>query len=372
MKKKILIFIPGFEYKKNHSQTFVKTRIEQYIENGHEVDILSISKNKVTKNKNGLNITNFKNYNEINRFLESNIQNYDLLFVHFITFQFIKIINNLKKINIVIWIHGIEGQKWNWYLFDIFAKPFWLFKHIIYNILHLRLFRKFVLKKKDNVKFIFVSNWMKEVFFRDLGVNINKKNYSIIPNPVDSIFFNKISRPLKINNNILILKNFSSLKYAGDITIKYILKLSKTKTFKYYNFTIIGKGKILDKNIKFLKFSNIKIINTFISSKKLLNYQKKNCVFIYLTRMDSQSVTLSEALSSGMVCISSFNTAIPEFIDNKKDGFLIKNYDDFLKVLKLLKNNSKLINKISKRSLSRSQILRSNKIFNKEKLFIKL
>ena len=64
--------------------------------------------------------------------------------------------------------------------------------------------------------------------------------------------------------------------------------------------------------------------------------------------MDSQSVTLSEALSSNLICISSNNTAIPEFIKRNKNGFLIDNsYYEFEKLIQkiYLNNNYKILRK---------------------------
>ena len=215
---------------------------------------------------------------------------------------------------------------------------------------------------------------MKNVFVKDLNIKKNLPKNIVIPNPIDNIFFKKIKRQKKIKKNILIVKNFSSYKYAGDTTIDYLKKLSFNPIFKEFNFTIIGKGVILDRNIqKIENFKNIKIINKFLDNKNIFKYHKNNSIFIYLTRMDSQSVTLSEAISSGLVCISSKNTAIPEFIKNNYNGLLINSYGEFLNSLVLLNNNFKLLQKLSKNSIKISKKnLKSEIIFSSEQKFLSL
>ena len=369
--KKILLFTPNYSLNNGHNQTFISTRINQYIKNDINVDVITIQKKKRIIRKNSkFKVRVFENYSELDFFLNKNIHMYDKIFVHFITFKFIKIINKHKK-KIFIWIHGIEAQKWKWYLFDIFNKPIWFLKHIVYNLIQLRNL-KIYLKNNKNTKLIFVSKWMKEVFTEDVGINLKKYRYAIIPNPIDRIFFNKTNREERFKNNILIIKNFTSKKYAGDITINYLLKLSKCKIFKKYNFNIVGKGSILDKNMSNLNFKNVKVLNQFFNSKTIFKFHKNNSIFIYLTRMDAQSVTLSEALCSGMVCISSNNSAIPEFISNKKNGFLVNNFEQFKKILTQLNKNKNLVNKISSSAIKNSKYLKPENIFKMEKKFIKL
>ncbi len=371
--KKILLFTPSFNVHKNHGQIFIKTRINEYIKNGYKVNLVSLSKKKKIIKKNKLKILYFENYDGIKKYLFKNIYNFDKIFIHFITLQFIKILKSFGNLDINIWIHGIEGQSWKWYSFDKYLKPFWFFKHFIYNSLHIFFFKRFLRDNSHKIKLIFVSKWMKNVFIKDLNIKKNLPKNTVIPNPIDNIFFNKIRRLKKTKKNVLIVKNFSSYKYAGDITIDYLQRFSSSPLFKEFNFTIIGKGTILEKNIyKIKNFKNIKIIKRFIDNKHIFKYHKKNSIFIYLTRMDSQSVTLSEAIASGSVCISSKNTAIPEFVKNNYNGFLVDTYDEFLRSLVLLRNNFKIFEKFSNNSISISKNFKSEQIFSLERKFINL
>jgi len=180
-----------------HGQTFIKTRIEEYKKNGFEVNILTLGKKKIIKRNKYSKFLIFKNYEEIQIFLNENIANYKYFFIHFITYKLIKIIRAYKDINICIWIHGIEAQKWYWYNFDIFLKPIWFFKHIIYNIFQLYFLKKFISSNEQNIKIIFNSRWMKKIFMKDLRITKIKNKFAIIPNPVDESFFKKFKRVKK-------------------------------------------------------------------------------------------------------------------------------------------------------------------------------
>ncbi len=48
-------------------------------------------------------------------------------------------------------------------------------------------------------------------------------------------------------------------------------------------------------------------------------------VFLSPTRMDAQGVMMCEVMASGLLTISSDNTAIPEFIVDEQNGILIDN-----------------------------------------------
>ena len=159
------------------------------------------------------------------------------------------------------------------------------------------------------------------------------------------------------------------------ILILLFFLLSINFKFKYFKFIFkifTNNRKMPSKNIIESYDENVINEDNYISNEKLHRYHKENSIFIYLTRMDSQSVTLSEALSSGLVSISSNNTAIPEFINNNHNGFLINDFEDFIDCIKLLNKNTKLLKKISNNSIKKSKFLQPESIYNEERKFLKL
>jgi N-acetyl sugar amidotransferase len=352
---KIGIFVPNFTVnKEGHVPVFFQTRVDGYIKSGHQVEIITHSFNLEAQleNKN-LTITVIKK-KEIYEYLRRTINDREILFIHFINFRIIRFLLNYN-INATVIFHGVEAISAKRYRFDWKLKPFFFFKKYIYNLIQFYFLKK-IINKKKNIKFIFVSNWMKRSIEEDLGVNFSKSQCSIIHNPVDRKFtdanFKLINSRSKIN--IIVVKNFDSYKYGGDLTIKFILKFSKNKLFDNFNFTIIGRGVILEKYKKKLSnYKNINLINKFIKNKELINLYKENDIFLYLTRLDAQSVSISEALSTGMVVVSSNIAAIPEFIKDSYNGYLIENnYESFKSKFEYIyqnKNNLEIISQNAKK-----------------------
>tara|TARA_Y100000591_G_C21452873_1_gene506966 strand:- start:154 stop:501 length:348 start_codon:yes stop_codon:yes gene_type:complete len=67
---------------------------------------------------------------------------------------------------------------------------------------------------------------------------------------------------------------YESYKYAGDITIDYLVEFSKTRIFDKFNFTLIGTGSILEygdvvKTRDFKVFSKVFKINKSLSLLKV-------------------------------------------------------------------------------------------------------
>ena len=64
------------------------------------------------------------------------------------------------------------------------------------------------------------------------------------------------------------------------------------------------------------QFSNVKLEKRFLQQFEIANYHKNYGVFLVPTRRDSQGVSRDEAMSSGLVPITTNTSAIPEFVDN--------------------------------------------------------
>jgi len=164
---------------------------------------------------------------------------------------------------------------------------------------------------------------MKKVMETDVGVKI--KNYEIIPNVINTDLFKYEKKDLDKRKKILIIRNFDSRKYANDISINAILKLKEKEYFQDLEFCIFGQGRYFDAlTKKLLGLENVKIHNKFLSQMEIARTHKDYGVFLCPTRQDSQGVSMCEAMSSGLVPITSNNTAIPEFV-SEEGGYLTDN-----------------------------------------------
>lgn len=259
----------------------------------------------------------------------------------------------ISKINkeVLVWVHGVEALSWVRRIFNLEIRNIVSFmKYIVGNIIQLRRFKELVKisnSKQKKVTFIFVSNWMKKITEKDTGEKI--KNYKIIPNYIDTDFFQTEKKDNTYSNKILLIRNFDSKKYATDIAFKGLEILKKiVDNPKKFKITIVGKGKYLKKLEPKLKGLDYTIINNYLNHDEILKLHGCNGIFLCPTRQDSQGVSMCEAMSSGLVCIASNNTAIPEFL-SPNCGILTNNKPyEIAEAIKYLNENSNYFESMSK------------------------
>ena len=223
---------------------------------------------------------------------------------------------------------------------------------MIFNTKQLAFMHNFLKDKKIEKKFIFVSEWMKEILEKDSMSKGKIKNYEIIPNVIDDKIFNYNKKTKDQRLNILSIRPFASKKYANDLTVKAILELKKEPFFEKLKFSIYGDGKLFEKTIKPITgLKNVNITKKFLSQKEISKLHKEYGIMLIPTRQDAQGVSMCEAMMSGLVPITSNNTAIPEYVNNEI-GYLTNNYKELAKAIKELYNNpNKFLEKSEKSNI---------------------
>jgi glycosyltransferase involved in cell wall biosynthesis len=351
--KKILVYDENYINENNlYGDVFVHKRLLQYKQAGYKIQVIKINEKDTDYEYQGIKVHQIGRENCQNRCYEY-IKKYnaDLLIVHFVpVWMFKKIIKKID-IPIIIWIHGVEALGWyrRLFLFEI-KKNLDFFRYIknnTFQMIELRNLIKYS-NETNKVTFVFVSNWMKKI--TQMDALIKAKNSFIIPNPIDTDFFNFKVKDKNQRKNILLIRSFRSKKYGFDIAIKAIEKLVKYKYFNELQFIICGEGKYFNTAINNLKkYNNIKLINRFLSHTDIKKLHDENGVFLCPTRQDSQGVSMCEAMSSGLVPITSNNTAIPEFVKKNASGFLTNNnYKKISKKIIYLFENENIFEKMSK------------------------
>lgn len=360
---KFLVFTSQYPSEENlYANGFVHKRVLEYIKKGHDVQIIVNSKIKSKEyTYEGVNVT----VGDISC-MEDIITKYNpnKILIHFIDKHMMDLLYKLEfKYPTIVWIHGVEALGWYRRLFNIDRK---FLKYIISNTIQIVKLRKFIEKSGDNIKFIFVSEWMKNITEKDTRTNI--KNYEIIPNVIDDNLFKFEQKDDELRKNILLIRPFNSKKYANDIAIKALVELSKRDYFDELNITIVGKGEEFEKlTYPLKKYVNVKLENRFLTHKEIYKYHNKNGIFLCPTRQDSQGVSMCEAMSSGLVPITSNNTAIPEFVEDEVSGFLTNNYIEIVDKIEYLYKNKKAFSKISRNSSKKiKEKCSSDIVINKE------
>lgn len=227
---------------------------------------------------------------------------------------------------IIVWVHGFEAEAWyrRWFTFldssksicDAFQK-----KESYYDGQN-SFFNKLMTESELKLTFVNVSAWFQK-FVVEPDNHAEFKNSEVIHNLVDETVFPYVEKTVDQRLNILSIRPFASTKYANDQTVNAILELSERPYFDELNFTICGAGPLFDETVAPLrKFSNVKLMSKFFSQEEIRELHRAHGIFLCPTRFDSQGVSMCEAISSGLVAISSDISAIPEFVEDGKTGLL--------------------------------------------------
>lgn len=262
----------------------------------------------------------------------------DFIFLHFYDRKLFPFLKSIKT-SLFVWVHGYEALGWYRRLFNFNVYGFLRNVHniVIPNIEQMIGFRKLVKfsNKNRRIHFVFVSDWMKNVAQVDSAIKI--KNHSIIPNPINTDLFRYTPKKQDDRKRILLIRSFDSRKYANDVAVEAILLLSSTDIFKDLHFSIYGKGKYFQTLTQPLnRFKNIEINEGFIANVKIPQIHEKFGIFLCPTRQDAQGVSMCEAMSSGLVPVTSNNTAIPEFVEHGKTGILTNSAKDIADAIEQL------------------------------------
>lgn len=352
---KYLLVTPGYPSDENiYNNSFIHRRVKLYKSNNLNVDIFSVNK-KISKKYTFEEVEVIQgNYNELANLLKNN--QYDKILVHFGWKKMMQTIINNKKENtkIILWIHGVEALGWYRRLFNIENNLIGLIKFLGYIILNTRqmLFMRNLIKNhvKNNIHFIFVSNWMKNILEKDTFMIGKIKNYDIISNVIDVNIFNYVKKRKDQRFKIFNIRPYHSKKYANDIMVDVILELSKRPIFKKLKFNLFGDGRLFNKiTSKINSFKNVNIYKGFLTQSEIAKKHKENGILLMPTRQDAQGVSMCEAMSSGLVPIVSNNTAIPEFANNEI-GYLCNNHIEMVNAIEELVNSPDIFQKKSKAS----------------------
>lgn len=345
---KYIVIVPGYPNENDHySNHFVHTRVRLYLENGLDVVVFNYttgplqqySYEDVTVYTGGR-----KAYKD---FLAHN--HFDKYLVHF---GFKKILKPILKLNngvpIVMWVHGTEALGWYRRLFSFDIKrPYKLPAYIFRNTFQMLFMHKFIRQCKQ-VTYVFVSNWMKDILEKD-SFSVGKiSNYRIIANVVDEEKFPYKPKNESLRTKILSIRPYSSRKYANDLMVAAIVSLSKEPFFDALSFSIYGDGRLFDSVTKPLRgFKNVSLNKQFLTHEQIRELHEQHGVMLIPTRQDAQGVSMCEAMCSGLVPVTSYNTAIPEFV-TENAGYLTTNAQELANAIKELYLNPELFMKKSK------------------------
>ena len=177
---------------------------------------------------------------------------------------------------------------------------------------------------------------------------ISERRIKIIPNSINVNMIKPQSRTTK--NKKLKVLFIGRIEYQKgiDIFLDAIIKISREKERKLYDFEIIGDGSLSHLVQEKIRVNNLKgLLKYRKKSDRPLKYIKKSNIVMHPSRYEGMSNVVLEAMSYGKCVISTYQ-ASSEIITNNKDGILIKSLSslEIINALEKVSSNRELINDI--------------------------
>ncbi len=311
-----------------YRNAFVHRRIKLYKEFGLNVDVYSLDKK-------GTLLSNYEfesikvlkgDYKGLETILK--FKKYKKILIHFVNEDMIKVLDKIcYDIPRIVWLHGFEVSRWNRRIFNYTEEQINTNKDVWDIMDKIKMFFLRSIYKDKRYKFIAVSNWLKTECC-EVDANCKIENCDIIPNVIDENLFKYTPKSKDERLKILSIRPFTANNYANDLSVKAILELSKKSFFYELEFNIYGRGLLFKEITNDIKhFKNVNLYEKFISQSEIANLHRQHGIFLCPTRLDTHGVSMCEAMSSGLVCISNDVCAISEYLVDNECGLLVKEED---------------------------------------------
>lgn len=324
---------------------YIHTRNKYYVQNGLNVTVLNFStKNNYTID--GVKVITQDEY-------KKNNDKYDILISHAPNLRnhylFIKKYENNFS-NIIFFFHGHEVLKVSEiyppdYEYLKSSSKLSIFIRNTYDIFKLKVWKKYFIRNLSKLYFVFVSNWMYEMFLKYVGISdndINNRKY-IIYNSVGKVFETNYynSKTDKEYDFITIRNNIDGSKYCIDIVTKI------AKSNPKYKFCVVGKGDFFKYNNK---PENLEWINKNLSHDEIITYLNKARCALMPTRTDAQGVMACEMATFGIPLITSNISVCKEVFGIFNNVGYINNEDDNIDIGLLYEN---IINNMNNKKITK-------------------
>lgn len=184
---------------------------------------------------------------------------------------------------------------------------------------------------------------------------LNIKDFSLLENSLNH--FNRVVLPNEFMKDCYTIKNISVSiipltietmpERVSDLKTSNILALGRLNKNKCYDelidimelvhnknakikLNIIGDGEEkenLQKLVKDKNLDKIVIFKGFLSKNEINGMMEKSSLFVSCAKKESFGVSIIEAMSYGLPCISFEHTSLKDFMKNEINGYLIANRD---------------------------------------------
>lgn len=310
-------------YSDLYRNKFVHTRVTAYQERGIDVDVFRLRPNETVSYHEFQNVDVVTGCaSTLTKMLEKN--RYKSVLVHFLDEQMWNALRPfLNSTRITVWVHGADIQPW-WRREFNFTTDEQLRLGKLASEKRMTFWRELLQPMHPNLKLVFVSRYFAEEVMEDLGFRLPEDQFEIIHNPINTELFDHREKSAEQRKKVLSIRPYTSKTYANDLTVKAIQSLAGKSWFNDMEFCLIGDGPLFEETLEPLRnFSNVKIQQGFLNHTEIANTHKDYGIFLCPSRMDTQGVSRDEAMSSGLVPVTTAVAAVPEFVDNSS-GYVVQ------------------------------------------------
>lgn len=349
----VLVIVPDYPSSQNlYVSAFAHSRNVGYLAEGLKIQVAAISSTawyQTMYSIDGVDVITGQ-YEELKKLLKKN--QYRVLVTHFVDENLYSIFDGYANDKQLIFI--CHGPETTYRILTNVAKPY--FKKDVPDFTSDDSFdeKDMWVKKysqKDNVHWIFVSEWLKETSEKLLGGTF--KHSSVIHNVINENRFPYCEKTVEDRKKILVIRKFDNIAYHSiDQVVYAIRELSRRPFFEDLDFEIYGDGNYYDVLTAPLReYANVHLHRTFVLNKDIHELHRKAGILLCPSRHDSQGVAMGEGASSGLVVVGSRVTCNPYFMDEEHNHTLADPEDpvELADIIERLYKNPKEFLEISSR-----------------------
>lgn len=331
-KRNVLIIVPDYpSYVNLYACAFAHSRNKEYVKNNLKIQVFAVNSTIDFQTKYERdNVPVIRgSYKDLKELLSTT--HYPVVMAHFVDEKLYPIFegNIYDNQKLLFICHGPEVVYK--YLVNV-TRPYFS-KPVDFNDINKRFelsdfyVRRF--SQKDNVEWIFVSNWLKEFAEKEQGFKF--KHSRVINNVIDEELFPYTKRDPELRKKIIVVRKFDNIcQHSIDQIVLCIMELSRRSFFKDLEFDIYGDGYYYDELVEPLRqFSNVHLIRRFIPNEQLNDVYKEHGIILLPSRHDAHAVSMGESASTGLVVLGSNVTSNPYFM-NEKENHTLTDPEDYV------------------------------------------
>lgn len=316
------------DYDSPYQNGFIHTRLRCYRDRGENADVFLLREGGVRHREfHGFQVLS-GNEVMLRAMLESG--EYDHVAVHFLNERMWSVLREyLGRVTVTVWVHGFEIEPWWRRMFNYTnAAELEAAKQV--SAARMEFWRGVSQEAGEDVSFVFVSKNFRAEVAEDqatAGFGLDERSVHIVHNPIDADFFAYTPKDPEQRKHILLIRPFVSKKYANDLAVAAIEELAAEPWFDELTITVFGDGPLFDEETApLVAHPNVTVERRFLLHAEIAELHREHGVFLVPTRHDTQGVSRDEAMSSGLVPVTSDIPTIREFL-SEEEGYLAPDGD---------------------------------------------